>query len=49
MAELRRKMEEESDAKIEGVVEGIMAAYDSMHPDADERIDYAVIHMNAEV
>lgn len=48
VAELRSKLEEESDAKIEGVVEGIMAAYDSMHPDAGKRIDYAVMHLNAE-
>ena len=48
VTELRRKLEEESDAKIEGVMEGIMAAYDSMHPNAEERVDYAVVHLNAE-
>lgn len=48
VTELRRKLEEESDAKIEGVMDGIMAAYDSMHRDAGERVDYAVIDMNAE-
>lgn len=48
VSELRRKLEEESDAKIEGVMEGIMAAYDSMHPDAGKTVDYAVIDLHAE-
>lgn len=48
VSELRRKMEEESDAKIEGVVEGIMAAYDSMHADAGKRVDYSVVHLDAD-
>lgn len=48
VSELRRKLEDESDAKIEGVMEGIMAAYDSMHPDAGERIEYSVVDLRAE-
>ncbi|MBQ9003460.1 MAG: helix-turn-helix transcriptional regulator [Eggerthellaceae bacterium] len=48
VAELRRKLEEESDAKIEGVVEGIMAAYDSMHAGAGDRVEYAVVDLRAE-
>ena len=45
VAELRRKLEEESDARIEEVVEGIMAAYDGMHQPADPRVEYAVVEL----
>ena len=49
VAELRRKLEEESDARIEEVVEGIMAAYDSMHPKAGQRLEYAVVDLKTGV
>lgn len=40
----RGKLEEESDARIEEVMEGVMAAYDSMHPVSDNVV-YAMVSL----